>query len=200
MAGGPGQRRRCAMSLPDLPDLPDGRGWVLLLALLLLWTLGAHNRITALKAAVLAAWQQVDSALQARGQALAVLLGAVTGPLATEAAALDAVTQAQAQVQAAADAVRRAPVAADAVVDLGKADAVLGAVLVRLLALVEQQPALLGDPTVAEALKTLRESPARLAFARQVFNEAGAAYNAATTQFPTRLLGGVLRFGRAGRL
>jgi LemA protein len=186
--------------LPALPDLPDGSGWVLLLALLLLWTLGAHNRITALKAAVLTAWQQVDAALQARAQALAALLGAVTGLLASEAAALDAVAQAQAQVQAAAEAVRRAPVVADTVADLGKADAVLAAVLVRLVALVEQQSALLGDPTVAENLKALRESPPRMAFARQVFNEAGAAYNAATTQFPTRLLGGVLRFGRAGRL
>lgn len=184
----------------DLPDLPDGSGWALLLAVLVLWTLGAHNRITALKAAVLAAWQQVDAALQVRGRAVTALLGAVTGPLASEVAAMDAVAQAQAQVQAAAEALRRAPVAADAVADLGKADAVLAAVLVRLVALVEQQPALLGDPTVAETLKTLRESPARLAFARQMFNEAGAAYNAATTQFPTRLLGGVLRFGRAGRL
>jgi LemA protein len=86
------------------------------------------------------------------------------------------------------------------VADLGKADAVLAAVLVRLLALTEQQAALQSDPAVADALATLREIPARLAFARQVFNEAGAAYNAATEQFPTRLLGGLLRFGRAGRL
>ena len=186
--------------LPDLADLPAGSGWALLLAVLMLWTLGAHNRVTALKAAVLAAWQQVDAALQARGQALTTLLQAVTEPLASEAAACEAVAQAQAQVQAAADALRRAPVAADAVADLSKADAVLAAVLVRLVALVEQQSALLGDPTVAETLKTLRESPPRLAFARQVFNEAGVAYNAATGQFPTRLLAGVLRFGRAGRL
>jgi len=180
--------------------LPDGTGWLALLLVAVLWLLGAHNRITALKAAVLSAWQQVDTALQARGQALATLLQAVAGPLASEAAALDAVAQAQAQVQAAADVVRRAPAAADPVADLGKADAVLAAVLVRLLALTEQQPALLADPAVGDTLKTLRELPARLAFARQMFNEAGAAYNAATTQFPTRLLGGLLRFGRAGRL
>jgi LemA protein len=188
------------MNWSDLPSLPAGSGWVLLLGLLLLWTLGAHNRVTALKSAVLAGWQQVDAALQSRGEALDALLGAVTGPLATETAALDAVAQAQAQVQAAAEAVRRSPVADDAVADLGKADAVLAAVLVRLVALVEQQSTLLAEPVVAAALKTLRESPARMAFARQVFNEAGAAYNAATVQFPTRLLAGVLRFGRAGRL
>jgi len=174
--------------------------WGGLLAVLGLWTLGAHNRITALRAAVLAAWAQVDAALQARGQALGALLDAVAEPLASEAAARDAVAQAQAQVQAAADAVRRKPVAADTVAELSKADAVLGAVLVRLLALVEQQPALQADLAVAEPLRALRELPARLGFARQVFNEAGAAYNQATTQFPTRLLGSLLRFGQAGRL
>jgi LemA protein len=184
----------------SLPDLPPGMGWFLLLAVLLLWLLGAHNRVTALKAAILAAWQQVDAVLQQRGQALAALLQAVAEPLASEASAREAVAQAQAQVQAAADVLRRAPVTADAVADLGKADAVLAAVLVRLLALTEQQAALQSDPAVADALATLREIPARLAFARQVFNEAGAAYNAATEQFPTRLLGGLLRFGRAGRL
>jgi LemA protein len=184
----------------NLPDLPAGAGWAIWLAVLVLWLLGAHNRITALKAAVLSAWVQVDAALQARGQALAALLQAAAGPLASEAAALGAVAGAQAQVQAAADQVRRSPAQADPVADLGKADAVLAAVLVRLLALVEQQPGLLADAGVADSLRVLRESPARVAFARQVFNEAGAAYNAATQQFPTRLLGSLLRFGRAGRL
>lgn len=174
--------------------------WLVALLVLGLWMLGAHNRVTALKAAVLAAWTQVDAALQIRAQALGALLAKVAEPLASEAAAVDAVAGALAQVQAASEAVRRAPLARDAVADLGKADAVLAAVLVRLVALVEQQPALLGDEAVAAALQALREAPPRLAFARQLFNEAGSAYNAATSQFPTRLLASLLRFGQAGRL
>ena len=149
-------------------------GWLVALLVLGLWMLGAHNRVTALKAAVLAAWTQVD--------------------------AVEAVAGALAQVQAAADAVRRAPLATDAVADLGKADAVLSAVLVRLVALAEQRPALLGDEAVAAALQGLRNAPPQMAFARQLFNDAGSAYNAATAQFPTRLLGALLRFGQAGRL
>jgi len=174
--------------------------WVALLAVLGLWMLGAHNRVTALKAAILAAWVQFDAVLASRGEALAALLAAVAEPLASEAAALEAMASAQAQVLAAADVVRRSPVAADAVADLGKADAVLAAVLVRLVALVEQQPALVAEVAVAQPLATLRALPAQVAFVRQVFNEAGRAYNAATQQFPTRLLASVLRFGVAGRL
>lgn len=174
--------------------------WAGVLAVLGLWMLGAHNRITALRAAILGAWSQVDAVLQARGKALAALLAAVGAPLAAESAALDAVASAQSQLLAAADAVRRTPVAQDAVAELGKADAVLGAVLVRLESLVEQQPALLADPAVAAPLQVLRDSRAQLGFARQLFNDAGAAYNRATAQFPTRLLRSVLRFGQAGRL
>jgi LemA protein len=173
--------------------------WAGLLAVLGLWVLGAYNRTTALRAAVLAGWTTLDAALQDRAQAVAALLQATAEPLAGEAAARDAVAQALAQAQAAADAVRRAPATADPVADLGKADAVLAAVLVRLVALAEQQPALLAGAEVAGPLQVLKEAPGRLAFGRQVFNEAGAAYNAATTQFPTRLLASLLRFGRAGR-
>ncbi len=175
-------------------------GWLVLLAVLGLWMLGAHNRITALRSAILTAWAQVDAVLQARAQALATLLAAAAAPLASESAAVEAVTAAQAQVQIAAEALRRTPISHEAVADLGKADAVLAAVLVRLVALVEQQPALQTEPNVTEPLRTLRELPSRLTFARQTFNEAGAAYNAAATQFPTRLLGSLMRFGQAGRL
>ena len=181
--------------IADLPWL-----WIAALGVLALWTLGAHNRITALRAAVLAAWAQVDNILTARAQALASLLAAVAQPLASESAALDAVASAQTQVLTAADALRRRPVAQDTVADLSKADAVLAAVLVRLLALLDQHPALLAGEAVKTPLKALKDLLPRLLFARQMFNEAGAAYNHATRQFPTRLLASLLRFGQAGKL
>ena len=174
--------------------------WLGLLAVLGLWMLGAHNRITALRAAILSAWAQVDEVLGLRAQALADLLAAVALPLASEAAALDAVAGAQAQLLQAADALRRRPVAQDTVADLSKADAVLAAVLVRLLSLVDQQAALLADVAVQAPLNTLRDLAPRLLFARQNFNQANYNYNAAARQFPTRLLGTVLGFGQAGRL
>ena len=174
--------------------------WLGLLAVLGLWMLGAHNRITALRAAILSAWAEVDQVLTLRAQALADLLAAAALPLASEAAALDAVAGAQAQVLLAADALRRSPVTQDTVADLGKADAVLAAVLVRLLSLVDQQAALLADAAVQGPLNVLRELPPRLLFARQNFNKASYNYNAAARQFPTRLLGSVLGFGQAGHL
>ena len=174
--------------------------WLGLLAVLGLWMLGVYNRITALRAAILVAWAQVELALGARAQGLSALLAAVAEPLTSETAAVEAVAAAQAQVLAATDALRRRPVAQDTVADLSKADAVLAAVMVRLVALVEQQVALRADPAVLAPLAMLRDLPQRLVFARQMFNDAGRAYNAATRQFPTRLLGSLFGFGQAGRL
>ena len=174
--------------------------WTGLLVLLGLWMLGAYNRITALRAPILAAWVQVEQALTARGQALAAMLAAAAEPLASETAALDAVAATQAQVLASTEVLRRRPVAPDLVAELSKADAVLAAVLVRVVALVEQQGALLAEEAVQAPLKVLRELPPRLAFARQTFNDAGRTYNAAIEQFPTRLLTSVFGFGHAGRL
>ena len=174
--------------------------WLGLLAVLGLWMLGVYNRITALRATILVAWAQVELALSARAQALSALLAAVAEPLTSETAAVDAVAAAQVQVLAATDALRRRPVAQDTVADLSKADAVLAAVMVRLVALVEQQAALRADPAVQAPLAELRDLPQRLVFARQMFNDTGRAYNAATQQFPTRVLGSLFGFGQAGRL
>ena len=174
--------------------------WLGLLAVLGLWMLGVYNRITTLRAGVLAAWAQLDQVLVLRAQSLADLLAAVALALVSEAAALDAVSAAQAQVLAATEALRRRLIAQDTVADLSKADAVLSAVLVRLLALVDQQAALKADAAVQVPLKQLQALPARLVFARQMFNDAGSAYNLATQQFPTRLLGSLFQFGQVGRL
>jgi LemA protein len=70
----------------------------------------------------------------------------------------------------------------------------------RVLALLEQHPQVQGQPGVAGHLAALREIEPRLAFARQLFNEAAQTYNQAARQFPTYLLTRLYGFGTAGRL
>ncbi len=175
--------------------------WLLAaLAVLFFWMLGAHNRVVALRSPINAAWAQLEAVLLARRQALAELLVAAEPRLAGERAALDAVVQAQAEVGRAMEALRGKPADADRVAALAQAEATLAPVLARLCSLIEQQPDWREDAALAGPLQALRDVPARWQFARQVFNEAAAAYNAAVQQFPTRLLSGVFRFGRAGTL
>ncbi|MBI5257167.1 MAG: LemA family protein [Burkholderiales bacterium] len=175
--------------------------WTLgLLALVFFWMLGAYNRVVALRTAIIAAWGQIESLLQARQQAVAALLTAAEPYLVAEQAALDAVSAAQAQLVQATEALRPRPAHAEAAAVLARADATLTPALARLGALIEQQNGWRDDGTLAAPLQSLREMAPRWQFARQVFNEAAASYNAAVQQFPTRLLAPVFRFGKAGPL
>ncbi|NRF66203.1 LemA family protein [Aquincola sp. S2] len=172
-------------------------GWVLL-GLSFFWMLGAHNRVVALRTAIISAWSQVDGVLQARLQALAALRAAVEPRLAAEQAALDAVAAAHAQLAQAAEAMRPRPTDEDGPAALARAEAALAPALVRLSALIEQHADWRHEEAVARPQQVLQELAPRWQFARQMFNDAAAAYNAAIEQFPTRLLKRLFRFRRAG--
>ena len=177
--------------------------WLALLVVLGLWMLGAYNRVTNLRAAILGAWAQVDTALAARGQALAELLALAERQLQGQAAEPDSLAQARAQlgrVADAADQARRRPTDAPAVAALASADAALQAFSLRLLALVADDAALGDDPPAQALLQALRDHQPRLDFARQMFNDAAQRYNDALQQFPTRLLMPVFRLAPAGQL
>jgi LemA protein len=169
-------------------------------AVLVFWMVGAYNRLVALRNAIGQAWQLVDEVLLKRGEAVLPLVAALRAPLAAEQGALDTLLAAQAQVRSAADALRARPVREALAAALVAAESAMASASSRVLALMEQQAELRHDPAVAPEAAVLRDSAARLAFARQLFNEAALAYNAAVNQFPTRLLTPMFGFGTAGRI
>lgn len=174
--------------------------WLVVAAVLAFWMVGAYNRLVELRNQIGNAWQLVDEVLKKRGEAATALVTALRGPLAAEQGALDALLTAQAQVRAAADALGARPVMHSLAGALVQAEGAMSSASSRVLALLEQQPGLRGDAAIAPHAATLRDSGARLAFARQLFNDAAQAYNAAARQFPTRLLTRLYGFGTAGRL
>ena len=107
---------------------------------------------------------------------------------------------AQRQVQAASEQLRVSAVRPDAAAALMAALAQLDATLARLLSLLDQHADLRSGDAVATPLREMHDADLRLAFARQLYNDAVLAYNAALDQFPTRLLTGFFRFGPAGQL
>ncbi|MBL0090603.1 MAG: LemA family protein [Ideonella sp.] len=174
--------------------------WLLAVAVIFFWMLGAYNRVMALRGALHSAWQQLDTVIQARQQAIGSLVDAVEPRMAAERSAIDAMVAAQVRVATAAEVVRRRPTTVEPVAVLAKAEGDLAAALARLQSLVEQQAELRHEPAVSSPTKDLVELAARMRFNRQGFNDAANAYNAAVTQFPTRLLVRVFRFELAGTL
>jgi LemA protein len=69
-----------------------------------------------------------------------------------------------------------------------------------LLALLDQHPALAAGEALAPHVAALQDAARRIAFARQLFNDAATAYNQATHQWPTRLVSRLFGFNAAGPL
>lgn len=169
----------------------------LLTAVLVLWALGAYNRLVRLRNAIHAGWSQIDEQLRRRRDALPRLVAALREPLAAEHRTLDAVIDAQRQAHTAAEVAGARPLAAPTIEAFARHDAVLASAVERLLALLAQQPALRERDDIGACLRELHDSDLRLAFARQWFNDAVGAYNAALVQFPTRLLRPLFGFAPA---
>jgi LemA protein len=178
----------------------SGGNWWLAggLVVLAFWMVGAHNRIVGLRAAIGDAWAQVDALLARRDAALVALARALWDLWPTGRSTLDALAGAQHQMQAAVQAVRVKPSRATQVATLQAAEDALGATVARLLNQVQADETLSTHDDVAAQLMLLFESGPLLLQARQRFNQASLAYNAAIRQFPTSLLAPVFRFEAAG--
>jgi LemA protein len=176
--------------------------WLLLglLAVQMFWMVGAYNRLVSLRSAIGGAWAKVDEALRQRAQAADPLLAALREPMAAEHGALDATLAALAEVKRTASLMGARPVVAENAAAWLTAEASLSASASRLFALLDHSDLLRQQEDVRAHTRSWREADTRLAFARQLFNEAAEVYNAAIALFPTRLLVPMFRFGKAGRI
>ncbi|MEN9628390.1 MAG: hypothetical protein RJA10_1617 [Pseudomonadota bacterium] len=184
-----------------MPTMSNGQWLVLAIAaVLVFWMVGAYNRLVSLRTAIGGAFGQVDELVQRRAAAATALAAAAREHMPSEQAALDAWLAAQTTSRQAADGLRARPVVASLATALMSAEPPLSAAAARVMALLEQHPEVTAEATTAAHVATLRETEARLVFARQLFNEAAQAYNDAARMFPTRLLARLYGFGTAGRL
>jgi LemA protein len=169
-------------------------------AVLVLWMVGAYNRLVALRNVIKQAWAKVDDALHQRAAAAVPLLEALHKPLAAEQGALDRLQAAHQEAARAAVVMGGLPVVQAHAGTWVLSEAALAAAASRVFALVESSDEVRQAPDVQTQATLWREAQARLVFARQLFNEAAEDYNAAIALFPTRLLVPMFRFGPAGRL
>jgi len=171
---------------------------LLLLAVMLFWVIGAYNRLVVMRNGIAEAWAKVQVALDQRGAALAPLVAALREPMAAEQGALDTWRSAHAEADKAAKAMATRPVDESRAQAWLTAESTLAAAASRVLALLDQHTELRLQDPVAPLAASWREGQARLPFARQLFNEAAAAYNDALGVFPTQIVAQGFNLGRAG--
>lgn len=177
-------------------------GWLTLAlaALLTFWVVGAHHRLLALRTEVEAAWRRLADALALRDAAVEPLVALLRRPMAGEQGALDAFLAAAAQARQGAAALGSRPLDATLARQWVAAEAALAGAASRLLALLEPQPELRADSEVAPLLAAWTGAQPKLAYARQRFNEAAEAHDAAIALFPTTLLARAFGMAPAGRV
>ena len=165
--------------------------WILLIviAVVIVWVIGAYNKLIALKGQTLNAWKQIDVQLKRRHDLIPNLVNAVKGAMEFEKDTLEAVIQARnTALQAHQQATPTGGVQA-----LAQAEAQLGAALSRLNVVVERYPDLKATANVGQLQEELTTTENRVAFARQLYNDTATEYNVKQQQFPWSLVTGLAK-------
>ena len=151
-----------------------------LLAGILLWVIGAYNRLVALKNQVVNGWKQIDVQLKRRHDLIPNLVNTVKGSMNFEKETLEAVISA-----------RNKAVSASGVKETAAAEGQLTQALGRFFALSEAYPELKSNQNVAQLQEELTGTENKIGFARQAYNDIATQYNTVQMQFPTNLMAGL---------
>ena len=168
--------------------------YITLLALAVVWAVGAYNRLVRLKNSMANAFGQIDVQLKRRYDLIPNLVEAAKKYLQHEQETLEAVIAARNQARSASDRVASRPGQADAVIALAAAEQTLGGSLGRLFALAEAYPDLKADKTIRELSEELTSTENKVGFASQAYNDAVLDYNNAQGQFPALLVARLFGF------
>jgi len=151
-------------------------------ALVVLWIIGAYNGLIGLKNNVANAWKQIDVQLKRRHDLIPNLVNTVKGAMDFERNTLEAVI-----------AARNKAVNATGVAATAKAEGELTQALGRLFALTEAYPNLKATGNVSQLQEELTSTENKIGFARQLYNDVATEYNTRQATFPTMLVAGLAK-------
>lgn len=169
-------------------------------AVTVFWAVGAYNRLVRLRNEITNAFAQIDVQLKRRHDLIPNLVDVARKYLEHERDTLERVTAARAQVIAATNLVKSHPNQSGPLKSFGMAEGVLADAMVRFNAVVEAYPELKADQSLRELSEELTHTENKVAFSRQLFNDATLDYNNAAHQFPANLLASVCGFRTAAML
>lgn len=169
-------------------------------AIVLFWAVGAYNRLIRLRNEIANAFAQIDVQLKRRHDLIPNLVETARAYLQHERDTLERVTAARAQVVAATDLVKAQPNQPGPIKSLNLAEGALAGALGRFMAVVEAYPELKADQQLQDLREELTHTENKVAFSRQLFNDAALDYNNAAHQFPANLIAGLFGFKTAEML
>jgi LemA protein len=163
----------------------------------LMWLMGAYNRLVALRNRFKNAYAQIDVQLKRRYDLIPNLVETAKGYIKHERGTLEAVIAARNAASAANVAAAQNPGDAVAMKGLSVAETALTSTLGRLFAVAEAYPDLKANTTMMALMEELTSTENKVAFARQAYNDSVMAYNTQRETFPTNMVAGPFNFGPA---
>jgi LemA protein len=158
-------------------------GFVILIALLVVWTIGKYNSLITLRNQVTNGWKQIDVQLKRRHDLIPNLVNTVKGYMQFEQETLEKVIKA-----------RNAAATATGVGNIAAKEGELSSALSRLFALAENYPTLKANENVKQLQEELSSTENKISFARQFYNDIATKFNIAQQVFPANLIAGVFGF------
>jgi LemA protein len=163
----------------------------------LMWVVGAYNRLVALRNRFKNAYAQIDVQLKRRYDLIPNLVETAKGYIKHERGTLEAVIAARNAASAANVRAAQSPGDATAMKALSGAETALTGTLGRLFAVAEAYPDLKANTTMMALMEELTSTENKVAFARQAYNDAVMGYNTQRETFPTNMIAGTFNFGPA---
>ena len=168
-----------------------------LLLLLAFWAIALYNGLIGKRNRFRNAFAQIEVQLQRRYDLIPNLVETAKGYMSHEKDTLEAVIAARNQAMGAMQAAAAAPGDSNAMANLASAEAGLGGVLGRLMAVAEAYPDMKANQNMMAVQEELTSTENKVAFARQAFNDAVTVFNTARETFPAVLIAGLLGFKEA---
>ena len=169
---------------------------IVVLAILVFWGVGKHNKFVSLEEGVKSQWANVENVYQRRADLIPNLVATVKGYATHEEKTLTEVIEARAKAtQMTIDPTKLtdANIAA-----FQKAQDGLSGALNRLMVSVEQYPNLKANENFLTLQSQLEGTENRIAVERRTFNEKAQAFNTAIRYFPASIIAGIGGFQQKG--
>ena len=158
-------------------------GFIVVVAVVLIWAVMKYNALVTLRNQVQNAWKQIDVQLKRRHDLIPNLINTVRGYMEFEQETLQKVI-----------AARNAAVAATGVADAAQKEGALTGALSRLFALAENYPTLKANENVRQLQEELASTENKISFARQFYNDISTKFNIGQQVFPGNLIARLFGF------
>ena len=165
---------------------------LIVLAVIVVWGIGAYYSLVKNEEGVKSAWSQVENVYQRRADLIPNLVATVKGYATHESATLEGVVEARAK--ATQMTVNVDDLSEEKIAEFQKAQGELGSALGRLMAITEAYPDLKANENFRDLQAQLEGTENRIAVERKAYNQVAQEYNTSIRVFPRNIIASVFGF------